>query len=445
MSVVQASELPRFNQYRGSSPYDYPTHGYNLRIASDVLQRFSFSKTPEQYFTPEKREDIRQEMDAATQRFAYSHLMVMSRRENCDLIMACVNNQLDRVRLLVPTKLSVIRGGEQRLERRGINIWTFNLDEDDDEDDDEVREVRLCYDPGAFWLDNPDKRLYGRSRESGTGPLQWDRCFSTNLRLCLHGHTALTAASEFGSDRVVEHLLSITPLIPHVQDIRIPKPRGGPHGNGDLPCHLAARGGHLKTLRQILLHSSPVARGVQNPQFRLNHDRMSPFTVALRNVLRVMTPPPYLGQRSDKACMILLACHGDVGVLPFLNTNDHLNHIRVFVKRCWNERNSPNIVIHWNKKELARVCDYIVRPVVDALTSCTIPDEVCGIIATFLCDSVEPPPDVDAKVPIKVVDALYEATLNDFRDLEDLRAAVAVRAAESQLGSNPRKRSRPSI
>jgi hypothetical protein len=391
-------ELPRVNQYRTRSPYDAPTHGHSLRGNALALQNFVFSRVPEGYFTETLRQHKRSEMDGAYQRFKNSPLWVTSQAENVRLIMACCHGQIDLVKSCVPTQVSAIRGGEQRLQRKHINCWKYRAIAGSDD-------TWISYDPGGFWLDNPDKRLYGRNRETGFGPLCWDQCFSLDLPPRLRGHTPLTAASKYGHTDIVDHLLYITPCIPGIQDVQVPSVHAG---TGDTPCHLAARGGHWETLRRILQYSSPASRAwlYKNPQFKPNINMLTPFSIAYNNVHSSSFV------RSSKICMILLACHGDKGTIRVLCTDlPDEDPFYALILRCWEERHSPNIVSYWNELELRRLSKEFVEPIVNTISVNSIPPEVSRIIGTFLFAPMQPIQDLNAVVPIRVIDALFESMM----------------------------------
>ena len=312
-------------------------------------------------------------------------------RLNTKLVSACAVGDLATVRELLPDTRSTIRGAPERLNRVRKEQWAYPVDDD----------VALMYDFEAFWFDL-DARPYGRNRKYGTGHMQWDYCEENSEFPDLVGHTALTAASQNGHVVILEHLCSVTPIMPHLNrtgERRYKHVISSSRSRGDGPCHLAVKGGHWKSLRQLIQHAHLSTRGALNPLFTRNHDMLTPCNVGSSVLRRLKFRMDVSLSANIRMCMLLLECYGNSCsdfrciAAPF----------RAVLDTAKAKRWQSDIASYWNtsqiKKRSAQICPLLLE-----VLSC----DVSKIIVEY---DVELAPEylLISPLPHDVVDAFFYA------------------------------------
>ena len=325
-------------------------------------------------------------------------------RLNTTLVTACASGDLATVRELIPDTCSAMRGAPARLNRRHKTQWAYPVQDG----------LSIMYDFEAFWLDL-DSRPYGRNRQFGIGHMQWDVCEENSAYPDLVGHTALTAASQNGHVIILEHLCSVTPIIPHLNEAvqrRYKHLTSTSRSRGDYPCHLAVRGGHWKSLRQLIRHAQLSTRVALNPLFTRNHDKLTPCNVG-SCLLRGWPNMNELVTANIRMCMLLLVCYGDNPDLevcyrdaaslapqqmlylpaPFLAVLD------IAKRKGW----GMDIGSYWNISQIENRTAQILPLLPEAMSG-----DMCKIIAEY---DVELTPEflLHSPLPHDVIDAFFFA------------------------------------
>ena len=374
-----------------AADFQYGPHRYPTRHRNQQRIRAHYDR-----FTGEGTESRYQEIAMEWNRWKRpdNERRLNSLRTNTKLVTACAIGDLATVRLLVPDTVAAMRGAPLRLNRTRVTLEMYPMGEG----------MLIGYDSQAFWYDL-DPRLYGRFRSTGAGYMGWDISSINDEHPELIGHTALTAASMNGHVDIIDHLVSVSPVLPHMQPPEYRKYRTT--NSGDSPLHLAVLHGHWKSLRQLIRHASPSTREILNPLFVSNCSNFTPCELGLS--LCQTKPPLAVSDRHNiYMCMLLLVCYGDnpdyykvVTLHSALSEIDEA--VRGVINLATEKRKTYDIFEYTN---IARIENRSAQ--ISSRLPLTVPVEICNIIAGY---DVVLVPDSDLNEPVAhdFVDTFFKA------------------------------------